>query len=310
MADWFSARSSFVAWQGAAGRERRRIRENSEQSALYATDVSRVIAIPVAETACYASRPAVTVHFGFWHARAAPRRTTDLASPALAGRDCCDRPASPAARPADRALVSCTLPERRQAPSRIRRDVRPWIRHRLHIADRVCAGPGDRNLLPRVAALAFGGGLLADVFKMLVARTRPRDFDLAGSILDTFGPLFPLGKLASGEQGFPSAHMATAFGLTAGLIWLYPRGRWLFPLFAILAGLQPIERGALSERRRLGAAAGCISASLFLPGGLLASWFERLEAWLGSRSQRADERDTAIASSNRHAESQRSGRAA
>ncbi len=168
-----------------------------------------------------------------------------------------------------------------------------------------------RILLPRVAALAFGGGLLADMLKMLVARTRPRDFDLAGSIVDTFGPLFPLGKLASGEQGFPSAHMATAFGLTAGLIWLYPRGRWLFPLFAILAGLQRLS----SEAHFLsdvvwGAAAGCISAGLFLPGGLLASWFDRLEAWLGSRSQRADERDTSIASSNRHAESQRSGRAA
>lgn len=175
--------------------------------------------------------------------------------------------------------------------------------------------PARRILLPRVAAVAFGGGLLADMLKLLVARTRPRDFDLAGSIFDTFGPLFPFGKLASGEQGFPSAHMATAFGLTAGLIWLYPRGRWLFPLFAILAGGQRLS----SEAHYLsdvvwGAAAGCIAVGLFLPGGLLSSWFDRLEAWLASRSQRSDGRDVSMGSSNRQAESQRqarqSGRAA
>jgi membrane-associated phospholipid phosphatase len=141
--------------------------------------------------------------------------------------------------------------------------------------------PARRIVLPRVAATAFGGGLLADLMKLLVARTRPHDFNLAGSITDTFGPLLPLGKLASGEQGFPSAHMATAFGLTAALIWLYPRGRWLFPVFAILAGGQRMS----SESHFLsdvfwGAAAGCLSASLFLPGGFLAAWFDRLEAWL------------------------------
>jgi membrane-associated phospholipid phosphatase len=171
--------------------------------------------------------------------------------------------------------------------------------------------PARRILLPRVVAMALGGGLLADTLKMLVARTRPRDFNLAGSISDTFGPLFPLGTLASGEQGFPSAHMATAFGLTAGLIWLYPRGRWLFALFAILAGAQRLS----SEAHFLsdvvwGAAAGCIAAGLFLPGGLLALWFDRLEAWLGSRWQRTDGRNSPTASSDRRPESQRSDRAA
>jgi membrane-associated phospholipid phosphatase len=149
--------------------------------------------------------------------------------------------------------------------------------------------PARRILLPRVAAAAFGGGLLADVMKLLVARTRPRDFNLAGSIFDSFGPAFPLGKLASGSQGFPSAHMATAFGLTAALIWLYPRARWLFPLFAIMAGCQRLSSEAhFMSDVVWGAAAGCIAAGLFLPGGLLASWFDRLEAWLASRSSRTD----------------------
>lgn len=171
--------------------------------------------------------------------------------------------------------------------------------------------PARRILLPRVAATAFGGGLLADLMKLLVARTRPHDFNLAGSITDTFGPLFPLGKLASGEQGFPSAHMATAFGLTAALIWLYPRGRWLFPMFAILAGCQRMS----SESHFLsdvfwGAAAGCISAGLFLPGGFLASWFDRLEAWLTKRVRGESAGTLSSEFSNRSAEARRARDAA
>jgi membrane-associated phospholipid phosphatase len=140
-----------------------------------------------------------------------------------------------------------------------------------------------RELFPRVLAIVIGGGLTADLLKLLLARTRPRSFDLSGTIGETFGQWLPLGNLDKDHLGFPSGHMAAAIGLTAALIWLYPRGRWLFPFFAVLAGCQRLSSGAhfLSDVI-WGAAAGSIPAVLFLPGGVLASWFDRLEAWFVS----------------------------
>jgi membrane-associated phospholipid phosphatase len=163
---------------------------------------------------------------------------------------------------------------------------------------------GRRNLLPRVAAIAFGGGLLANLLKLSLVRARPHDFlapasdDLlasaasashrvALSIGDSFGQWLPLGNVTSGYQSFPSGHMATAFGLTAALIWLYPRGRWVFVFFALIAGCQRMS--SLSHFLSdvvWGAAAGCAMTLLFLPGGLLASQFDRLEAFLRTLANR------------------------
>ena len=133
---------------------------------------------------------------------------------------------------------------------------------------------------------------------MSLARTRPHDFfprrteellaagsqvayDVTRTVGDTFGQWLPLGKVASAQQSFPSGHMATAFGLTAALCWLYPRGRWVFVLFAILAGCQRMSSWShfLSDVI-WGASIGCLSMLLYLPGGLLAHWFDRLEGFL------------------------------
>jgi membrane-associated phospholipid phosphatase len=151
---------------------------------------------------------------------------------------------------------------------------------------------GRRHLLPRVAAIAFGGGLVANLLKLSLARARPHDFFIAAattghpagqSIFGTFGQWLPLGKVASGYQSFPSGHMATAFGLTAALIWLYPRGRWVFAYFALLSGCQRMSSQAhfLSDVA-WGTAAGCLVAVVFLPGGVLAWQLDGLERWLKS----------------------------
>src|SRR5436309_3238272 len=158
----------------------------------------------------------------------------------------------------------------------------------------VALDAGRRHLLPRVAAIAFGGGLLANLLKLSLARTRPHDFlpaadellwaaaatnhNVVSSIGDSFGRWLPLGRVLSSFQSFPSGHMATAFGLTAVLIWLYPRGRWVFVFFALMAGCQRMS--SLSHFLSdvvWGAAAGCTVTLLFLPGGLLAFQFDRLE---------------------------------
>jgi membrane-associated phospholipid phosphatase len=134
-----------------------------------------------------------------------------------------------------------------------------------------------RRAVPRLLTMAFGAGLAADIFKLLVLRTRPRDFDFAaGNVWDTFVRWLPLGG-PSGTQSFPSAHTATAVGLALGLAWLYPRGRWLFAAMAVLVACQRIESTAHFPSDVLfGAALGfLVAAGCF--SGPLGRAFERWE---------------------------------
>ena len=140
-----------------------------------------------------------------------------------------------------------------------------------------------RGLFVRAIATVAGGGLLADLLKLCLSRTRPRGFLLSGDIWASFGQWLPLNHAGSGMESFPSGHTATAAALAATLIWLYPRGRWLWIAFAILAGGQRLFSAShfLSDVA-WGAAAGTFVASLFLPGGWLTA-FDRLEARFARR---------------------------
>jgi membrane-associated phospholipid phosphatase len=142
--------------------------------------------------------------------------------------------------------------------------------------------PARRWAIPRVAACALAAGGAADMLKMLIIRTRPNDvpLDFHGSVWETFGRwLPPILSGQSGTQGFPSAHTATAVGLAAALIWLYPQGRWLFTLLAVLVGCQRIVSGAhFPSDVCAGAAAGCLAATLLLYVGRLPVWFDRWES--------------------------------
>ena len=106
-----------------------------------------------------------------------------------------------------------------------------------------------RHRMPRMIACVLGAGIAANVAKMLVARRRPHAFlqpeiDLSQiTVWDTFERLLPFGAGGSASQSFPSAHAAVAAALAVALIWQYPRGRWLFAAFAVLAGCQRIAFG-------------------------------------------------------------------
>jgi membrane-associated phospholipid phosphatase len=104
--------------------------------------------------------------------------------------------------------------------------------------------PTARRRMPRLLAMSFGAGILANLGKLAIARTRPISFDFAGRILDSFGGWFPLLANDSRGQGFPSSHVATAVGLAIGLSWLYPRGRWLFCSLALFVAAQRLASGA------------------------------------------------------------------
>lgn len=148
--------------------------------------------------------------------------------------------------------------------------------------------PRRRWAVPRVVACAAGAGMAANIAKMLLARTRPKDlnFDLIGGVWDTFGTLFPLGVGGNSEQSFPSGHTATAIGLTMGLLWLYPAGRWFFVALTLLVACQRIESGAhyLSDVC-FGAALGYLVATVCLRGGLSRK-FDSWEAAWRARDER------------------------
>ena len=131
--------------------------------------------------------------------------------------------------------------------------------------------PLRRPTLPRLVAASLGAGLMADLIKLVVARLRPRDFDLARGTMESFVGWFPLGTGGTAVQSFPSAHTATAVGLALALVWHYPRGRGLFRLPGRAGG-----RPATSELRHfpsdalIGAGVGWLTALAVLPGGAWA----------------------------------------
>src|SRR6478752_2084390 len=131
--------------------------------------------------------------------------------------------------------------------------------------------PWHRYAIPRIAAASLGSGLVANALKLFVARMRPHHFDLNGHGLESFGEWFPLLTNSSWEQSFPSSHTATAAGLAIVLACFYPRGRWLFPAMAGLAGAQRVlEHSHFLSDVFWGAAIGCIFAPLCVYGGRLS----------------------------------------
>lgn len=147
--------------------------------------------------------------------------------------------------------------------------------------------PRQRPRLLRVGTAVFSAGMVANLVKTMVARTRPYAFDLASSAVDSFHGWWPMGAGGSSEQSFPSAHTATAVGLAMGLAWLYPRGRRLFAILAILVACQRITSGAhfLSDTLA-GASVGWFAAMGMFPGGLLVWGFD----WFEARCDRAAHR--------------------
>ena len=139
----------------------------------------------------------------------------------------------------------------------------------------VIARPNWRRLSDRLLALrliggTYLGGLIVDIFKLLIPRVRPHSAMLESSsqAMDTFGrQLLEAGSHSrSALMSFPSGHAAVAFGLAASLSWYFPAGRPAFIALAILASLQRLFSGAhyLSDIC-IGAGLGLVGAWLCMP---------------------------------------------
>lgn len=121
----------------------------------------------------------------------------------------------------------------------------------------------DRRLfIPRVVLLTFLPGIFTRAGKLLVSRSRPMVSDLDSAASASF--LGVPGSPASWDlQSFPSGHSTTAVGFALALSYLYPRGRYLFAVFALLAVSQRVLFGAhfLSDTL-VGAGIACFVAAL------------------------------------------------
>jgi len=136
--------------------------------------------------------------------------------------------------------------------------------------------PGKRWAIPRLLAIAFSGGLVANAIKFLVVRTRPRGFDLTtGEVWQTL--LAWTWQRSSLNESFPSAHTATAVAFAVVLGAMYPHARRFFLALALLVGIQRVTSGAhFASDVCAGAAVGWFVAMtwLRLPGS--ARWLRRL----------------------------------
>jgi membrane-associated phospholipid phosphatase len=127
--------------------------------------------------------------------------------------------------------------------------------------------------MARLIGATACGGLVVDLVKLCVSRARPRAIDLVShaSAWTTFGLVPGTGRHADAHS-FPSGHAAVAFGLCAALAWRYPRGRWLFLVFAVGAALQRVATSAhYPSDVCFGAALGLLGAALFLADGASAA---------------------------------------
>lgn len=138
-----------------------------------------------------------------------------------------------------------------------------------------------RRRATRAVSAAFAAGFVALVAKCLIGRWRPKRFHFEGDVWDTFTGWIPawtnadVSEIANhGLQSMPSGHSATAVALACILAYTYPRGRWLFPSFAVMVMLQRISEGAhFVSDTFVAAAIGLLTGIVFLDDRLLGRHF-------------------------------------
>ena len=138
--------------------------------------------------------------------------------------------------------------------------------------------PALRSRVSRTFFAAITAGLLADLIKLCVSRTRPKAFDFDLSIQSSFTGLFPWGAGGSVQQGFPSAHTAFAMAFAVMLGELFPKARSWFLGLGVLVALQRVTTLAHFPSDVLaGAAVGLVTARYFLGTTPLGLVYDRME---------------------------------
>ena len=140
--------------------------------------------------------------------------------------------------------------------------------------------PALRSRVSRTFFAAVAGGLLADVVKLCVSRTRPRAFDFDQSIWSSFTGVFQWGAGGSTRQGFPSAHTAFAIAFAVMLGELFPKARrWFWCLGALVACQRVAALAHFPSDVLAGAAVGLVTARYFLGTTSMGLAYDRMERY-------------------------------
>ncbi|TWU51348.1 phosphatase PAP2 family protein [Rubripirellula reticaptiva] len=148
----------------------------------------------------------------------------------------------------------------------------------------IVLAPTRRWYVPRLATLAMGGGAVATLTKMFVMRPRPNSLNLDVASYDyawiwSFDwTLDHIANFDASTRAFPSASLATAAALTAGLWVVLPTGRWMFVSICIGTMLQRLACGAHFVSDLFGSASiGLAWAFVCFHPSLLGSLFDKME---------------------------------
>lgn len=154
----------------------------------------------------------------------------------------------------------------------------------LVLAAIMLLSPPHRWHVPRLAALAMGGGAIATIAKMFVLRPRPNELNLDLASYDSAWlwafdwSLEHVAAYDASTRAFPSGNMATAVAFAVGLWIILPRGRWLFAGVCLGTVFQRLYCGShfLSDLFG-GAAFGFFWAYVCWNPRLLGNIFDRLQ---------------------------------
>lgn len=154
--------------------------------------------------------------------------------------------------------------------------------------------PEKRTYIPRLISCAVFPAITAHIIKLFVARSRPTTF-LDESLMPQWPASADVTWLGAGSevawnvqyatQSFPSAHAALVCGMAIGLSFIYPRGRMLFTVVALIASVQRVIFFAhWPSDIAVGASLGFLIAGGLVQGWGIGGLCERLE----SRSRKAE----------------------
>jgi len=143
----------------------------------------------------------------------------------------------------------------------------------------------SRWRVPRLTTLAMGAGAVATLAKMVVLRPRPNSLVLDATTYDyawvwSFDPTLQyIASFDAATRAFPSASLATATALTAGLWVIVPKARGVFVAFCIATMLQRLASGAHFVSDLFGSASvGLGWAWVCFHPRLLGRSFDKLES--------------------------------